>query len=50
MVFTNKELVNITLAKITKKEDLLKVKGIKERKYSKYGEELYNLLMNEANV
>ena len=50
MVFTNKELVNITLAKIIEKEDLLKVKGIKERKYSKYGEELYNLLMSEGNV
>lgn len=50
MVFTNKELVNITLAKINNKEDLLKVKGIKERKYAKYGDELYDLLLNEKNI
>ena len=44
-VFSNKDLINITLSDVLKKEDLLNIKGIKKAKYEKYGDELYNILM-----
>ena len=44
-VFSNQDLINITLSNITKKEDLLDIKGIKKAKYKKYGDELYKILM-----
>ncbi len=47
MVFTNKELINIVTANVNNKEDLLKVKGIAQIKYAKYGNDLFNILNNQ---
>lgn len=43
-VFSNKELINIVCSNIDKKEDLLKVRGIGDYKYEKYGDELFELI------
>lgn len=44
MVFTNSELINIICANIVNKEDLLSVKGIGNIKYSKYADDLFEIL------
>lgn len=44
MVFTDKELINIILVNPKEKEDLLLVKGIGEKKYEKYADELYDII------
>ncbi len=46
MVFTDKELINIITSNINKKEDLLSVKGIADKKYQKYSEDLFYILTN----
>lgn len=46
MVFNDRELVNIITADIAIKEDLLNVKGIGMKKYNKYADELYSILLN----
>jgi len=51
MVFNDKELINIVCANITRKEDLLKVKGIGSAKYQKYGDAIYRILnFNEVGA
>ena len=45
MVFTDKELYNIVCANIEDKEDLLGVKGFGSKKYLKYGDDIYHILM-----
>ena len=49
MVFTDKELINIVTANINSKSDLLKVKGIGLKKYSKYADELYEFILFEKD-
>lgn len=44
MVFTNSELINIICANIVNKEDLLSVKGIGNIKYSKYADEIFDII------
>ena len=44
MVFTDKELINIILADIKRKENLRRVKGIGDIKYNKYSDELFDIL------
>ena len=44
IVFTDKELINIITAEINKVEDLLNVRGIGDRKYEKYADELYEII------
>lgn len=44
MVFTNSELINIICANIVNKEDLLSVKGIGNIKYSKYADEIFEII------
>ena len=44
IVFTNKELINIILANIKRKEDLRYVSGIGPKKYSEYSDEIYEII------
>ena len=44
MVFTDKELINIITSNTNKKEDLLSVKGIANKKYDKYGDDIFYIL------
>ena len=50
IVFSDRELINIILAKINKKEDLLSVYGIGKTKYKMYGEELFDIIKNKKYV
>ena len=47
MVFTDRELINMILANVKTKEELLNVKGIDEKKYQKYADELFLILTNK---
>ena len=44
IVFTNKELINIILANIQRKEDLKLVSGIGPKKYAEYGDEIFEII------
>lgn len=47
-VFANKVLENIAEVKPTNKEELMAIKGIRDKKYAKYGEEILTLI-NEGH-
>jgi len=47
IVFNDRELFNIILANIKRKEDLKKVKGIGEIKYNKYADDLFSIINGE---
>lgn len=49
MVFSDDTLLNLVSGNVHKKEDLLKIKGIGNKKYNKYGDEVYNLLNSCIN-
>lgn len=49
MVFSDRELINIILANIKNKEDLINVKGIGNIKYDKYADELYEIIMTNKS-
>ena len=44
IVFTDKELINIVTSNIKRKEDLLHVQGIGEKKYQNYGDEIFEII------
>ena len=44
IVFTNKELINIILANIQRKEDLKLVSGIGQKKYTEYGNKIFEII------
>ncbi len=44
MIFSNAELENIAAGDVCKKEDLLKVRGIAEKRYSDWGDEIFEVL------
>lgn len=46
VVFNNRELINIVMADIKRKEDLIKVRGIGDKKYNKYSDELFEIIKN----
>lgn len=45
-VFTNKTLEDIAELKPTNREELLSIKGIRDRKFTKYGEQILDLINN----
>lgn len=47
LVFSDKDLLNIVSARLNKKTDLLKVKGIGQRKYEKYSKELWDIIKTD---
>ena len=49
LIFTDKTLINIVCSNITRKEDLLRIKGIGINKYQKYGEDIYNIVRGYNN-
>lgn len=50
MIFNNKELINIVCANVSKKEDLLRIKGIGTTKYAKYGDDIFAILNKQRMV
>lgn len=50
IVFTDKELINIVLAEVNQINDLKKVKGIGEKKYQKYGKELFEIIKEHKKI
>ena len=44
IVFTNKELINIILGNVQRKEDLKLVSGIGPKKYAEYGDEIFEII------
>ena len=49
-VFANKVLENIAEFKPTNKEELMAVKGIRDKKYAKYGEEILSLINSDNDA